>query len=376
MGLFGNKIESYLGVDIGAHGMKVVELRKNKNRPQLWTYGMIDQALDIHTKIKTTPTDGETTPQAQAHRTQNSPFPEMAVDEERINLYANTLRTLLKKARVQGTRATASLPVSQVFHAVINLPKVEDNLIDGLVKAEVGKMLPEALDNMQVVYQRVALSAAEDKRFIRLLVTAAPKRIVAFYSTVFARAGLQLQELETEAFALARSLVGRDQTVSMLVDVGAERCNFYIVDNGLPMTHRSLQIGGNNFDTILAGDLNISVEAVQQLKRDVAGLPPDRISADSFSRLLDPIAKEIQYSFELYLHQSGNENKRPEKIVLTGGVSLFPPVVQYITSRFPLRVFIGDPWARVMYQDRLKTILNQVGPRMSVGIGLALRNFS
>ncbi|MBI2436524.1 MAG: hypothetical protein HYV41_02145, partial [Candidatus Magasanikbacteria bacterium] len=47
MSLF-SKTESYLGIDIGSHGIKLVELRKNKHRPQLWTYGILDKDLDIH----------------------------------------------------------------------------------------------------------------------------------------------------------------------------------------------------------------------------------------------------------------------------------------------------------------------------------------
>jgi len=31
------KEKSYLGVDIGAHGIKMIELKNTKNRPQLWT---------------------------------------------------------------------------------------------------------------------------------------------------------------------------------------------------------------------------------------------------------------------------------------------------------------------------------------------------
>jgi len=43
-----SKEKSYLGVDIGAHGLKIVELKNTKNRPQLWTYGILEQKLDIH----------------------------------------------------------------------------------------------------------------------------------------------------------------------------------------------------------------------------------------------------------------------------------------------------------------------------------------
>ena len=47
MSLF-SKSEAYLGIDIGAHGIKLVELHKFKGRPQLWTYGIAEQELDIH----------------------------------------------------------------------------------------------------------------------------------------------------------------------------------------------------------------------------------------------------------------------------------------------------------------------------------------
>ena len=42
MGLFSKKPTSYLGVDIGAGGIKVVELRDDKHRARLSTYGFAE----------------------------------------------------------------------------------------------------------------------------------------------------------------------------------------------------------------------------------------------------------------------------------------------------------------------------------------------
>jgi len=39
-------------------------------------------------------------------------------------------------------------------------------------------------------------------------------------------------------------------------------------------------------------------------------------------------------------------------------------------------VFIGDPWARVMYPMEMKSVLQQIGPRMAVSVGLAMREIS
>jgi len=378
MGLFSKKVESYLGIDIGAHGIKFVELRNTKNRPQLWTYGIVRQELDIHIGGKEKhigelieEKTGINPKDIQAKKQQKGPV----MDDARIELYAKLLKQLVKQSKAQTIRATSSLPVSQVFHTVINFPKISKKKIQELVNAEIAKLLPRPIDEMQIVHQEIPLEGEAAKKYTRLLVTAAPKTLVAFYTSIFQRAGLQLEELETEAFALSRSLVGKDNSVSMIVDMGAERTNFFIVDNGLPMTHRSIQIGGRTIDEMLAYNLGIQVDAVSDLKKDLSRTQPNALHPEVFSKVLEPIAKEIKYNFDLYLKQSGNQNKKPEKIILTGGTSLFPPVSEYLKKQFSLRIFVGDPWARVIHQDSLKPVLDEIGPRMSVAIGLALRNF-
>lgn len=366
MGLFSKKIDSYLGVDIGSHGIKLVELRKTKGRPQVWTYGILEKPLDIHVPVVK---EGE-------EKTEES-TDAFALDEGRIEEYARLLGALMKQSKVETKRVTSSLPVSQVFHAVINLPHVGDKEVDALVKVEIAKMIPGSMDDMQLVYQMIPTPEGVKEKYTRVLVTAAPKRIVAFYTAIFQKAGLQLEELETEAFAVSRSLVGKDVSPSMIVDIGAERTNVFIIDNGLPLTHRSLKIGGKQFDEILAERLGVEdTGAIAQFKKDLSYAEDDAVSDDVFIRLLDPIAKEVQYSLDLFVRQVGNEARRPEKIILTGGSAVFPPIGRYLARQFALKVFVGDPWVRTIYQEGLKPVLDDIGPRMAVAIGLALRNFS
>lgn len=373
MSFFGNKIESYIGVDIGAEGIKLVELRKTKGRPQLWTYGIADENISIHAKATESVTNLPSSIQAPTTKTTLSPEDEFSV--ERADHYGLLLKELVKKSKVTGVRAASSLPVSHIFHTIINLPQVPEKDIDRLVKAEIAKVLPQSTDDMQIVYQPVTLSDELKKHYIRLLVTAAPKNMVAFYTRIFQQAGLSLQELETEAFAIARALVGKDESLTMVVDIGAERTNFSLIDKGLPMTQRSLQLGGAILDTVIADRLGVSVEQAQLLKHDISNITNTAVSHEPFIRFLEPLAKEIQYHFDLYLSQSGNENRKPEKIILTGGAAQFPPVIAYLKSQFPVKVFVGDPWARVLHQDGLKPLLHDLAPRMAVSIGLALRNF-
>src|SRR3989344_2071146 len=264
MSLFKKNV-SALGVDIGAGGIKLVELRQAKNRPQLWTYALVDESLDIHVKMTTDKTAAEL--MARAGGTQKQEMMTADLADPRIEKYAQLLKLAAESAKVTSRRVTASLPVSSVFHAVINLPKVPERELAHHVQAKVTKLLPRPIEEMQVVHQVIPDPPAVEIKYRRVLVTAAPRDIVRFYTAIFQKAGLQLEELETEAFALACSLVGRDPATVMVVDIGAERTNFFIIDQGLPMTHRSIQEGGARFQESLAEILDIDPELVGQMKK-------------------------------------------------------------------------------------------------------------
>lgn len=377
MSLF-QKQESYLGVDIGAGGIKLVELKKTKGRPQVWTYGMLDQDLDIHvarpeksleemTKESTGSLEGVNKKKKEAP---------MHMDDPRIDTYAGYLKELVAQSRATSKHVIASIPVSYIFHTIVNLPELEKPAeAEVIILAEVDKLMSRDVSEMQVVHQAIPQTDEEkEKKYIRHLVTAAPREVVQFYSAIFQRAGLQLAELETEAFAIERALVGNDTAPVMVIDIGSERTNFFIMDQGLPMTHRSIQIGGATIDTILSRITGQPVEVMHQLKYDLSSLPASAIQTDAFRPLLDPILKEVQNSFDLYLHQQGNAQKHPEKIILTGGSAQFAPIGVALSKTFDKKVFIGDPWARTVYQDELKPLLDANGARMAVSIGLALRN--
>lgn len=377
MSLF-QKGEAYLGIDIGAGGIKLVELHKTKGRPQLWTYGILEENLDIHigeakktvNKLGVGTVGDVLLPKDKEKQEETT----IQLDDPRIDKYAGYLKELLKRTKVTTRRATASLPVSYIFHSVLTFPVVEEKKLDAIVKAEIKKVLSRPIEDMQIVHQEIPQVGDVKKKYTKLLVTAAPKDLVTFYTAIFQKAGLQLEELETEAFAIERSLVGHDKSTVMVVDIGSERTNFFIVDQGLPVTHRSIQIGGNNIDQELEHIFGLSREDIGQIKRDVSRINLQGLDMKAFSMITGPIVKEIEYSFDLYLRQVGNEGKKPEKIILTGGSAPFPPIAYSIQESFELKVFVGDPWARVVYQQGLKPVLDDIGPRMSVSIGLAMRN--
>ncbi|KKW08253.1 MAG: Type IV pilus assembly protein PilM [Candidatus Kaiserbacteria bacterium GW2011_GWA2_49_19] len=387
--MFGfGKIKSYLGVDLGAGGVKLVELREEKKRPVLFTYGLTTGAQNVHRLLdKKELTAVELAAGANDGQKEGTAggasSPMLMADDKQAERYAGIIRSVCAEAKVKTKMAVASLPVSAVFHAIVTLPLVKKEEFNRILRAEVKKLLPYPLEEMVLDSQIIpgAPGAASQK----VLVNAVPRALVVFYTKIFKLAGLNLESLEPESVALSRSLIGRDTATTMLVDIGAERTNFFIIDQAVPITHHSLEMGGARINAVLERLLGIEPGITEQLKRDVFthlieggdggdGLLPRAKFLEFFNSVVDPILKEIEYSLEMFLRQSDNQNKRPEKVILTGGGALFPYLAEEIAGRFKVKCYIGDPWGRVVYQDGLRPILRSIAPRLAVSIGLALRN--
>ncbi|MDO8509650.1 MAG: type IV pilus assembly protein PilM [bacterium] len=380
--MFFSKPKSFLGVDIGAGGIKVVELHKEKNRPVLFTYGFTAGRQDVHDLVQSisvnkTSSDLNLTTGNEKKKTVDV---SLLMDSKKINEYASVLKEVCKKARTVSKTAVVSLPVSSVFHAIVNLPPVKKNEFEPILKAEIKKLLPRPIEEMTLDYQVIAPLSNEKSQ--KVLINAVPREIVTFYTQIFQKAGLQLDSLEPESVALERALIGRDQSVAMVIDIGAERTNFFIIDQSYAITHNSIEVGGERVDKILMTTMGVEEKEVERLKFDwfeyLSRVNGDGVEKnkflETFRSVIDPIVKEIDYSFELYLRQSGNEGKRPEKIILTGGGAFIPFLPEQISNQFKLKCYIGDPWGRVVFQDSLKPWLHKIGPRMAVAVGLALRN--
>ena len=397
--LFG-KLKSYLGVDLGAGGVKIVELRREKNRPVLFTYGFTSESQDVHHLLAVqeksvdelrSQTSGELSPaqmtvpqragSSTAVGTNQTEPASTQIDQQKIEKYATMIKEVCQQAKTVSKVAVVSLPVSGVFHSIVTIPMVKKDEFDKILKAEVKKLLPYSLEETALDYQ--VLPHLEGDKSQRVLVNAVPRALVVYYTKIFGAAGLKLDSLEPESMALSRSLIGRDMAVTMLVDIGAERTNFFIIDRAVPITHHSIEMGGSRINQILKRILGVEETLIEQMKRDLfdsfflsngtLGLPREKF-IDLFNGIIDPIAKEIEFSFDLYLRQSGNEQKRPEKIVFTGGAAHLPYLTDAMADKFKIKCYIGDPWGRVVYQERLKPLLRSIGPRMAVAIGLTLRN--
>ena len=205
----------------------------------------------------------------------------------------------------------------------------------------------------------------------KILLTAAPKNIVNKFINIFKAAGLELITLDIESFAIVRSLMGNDPSVSMICNIGDSISSVYIIKGGVPIISRSIDFGGSKIDRNIANALNIDISKAEQFKEH-QGLSGDlesgvsKIIIDS----LQPMFDEIKYTLSIFQNQSTDIL---EKIILTGGTSSMIGLPAYIGNKFNKRAYIGNPWSRIEYPEELFPALEEIGSKFAISVGLAQR---
>lgn len=403
MGLFSSNY-NYLGVNLGTSSIKLVELTNEKGVPKLVTYAFTDQSVNII----------------------------MDDSKDAINKTANMLRQLCKEAKITSNKVITALPTFSVFSSIISLPQMKKKDLDTAVKWEAKKIIPMPIDEISLDWhilngdkdksiaqkkkkelfknnntnenlknndsnkddehqedkssnelinakESISKKGQDENQDIKIFLTGAPKNLVKKYMSIFAMAELDLLSLETEIFALIRSLVGNDKSTLMIIDIGLMSSSVSIVQNGFPIINRSLEVGGRNITEAISKNLNVNIDRGEQFKYDV-GInyinQGGNAVFQSIEKVVAPIVNEIKYTIDFFKNQINSEQSMGnniEKIILTGGSSQLSYLPEYLSNVLNKKVYIGDPWARVIYPQDLKMIFEDIGSRLSVAVGLAMR---
>jgi len=336
----------FLGIDIGDSSLKMVELRKKNRKIYLSNYAFSENVSEVNfTKI------------------------------DDVNYLAKAILKVKDDAGIMGGRVTASLPTFAVFSSIINIGSVDKKNLAEAVSQEAKKVIPLPLEEMILDWKVVpdANGKTANKGNMRVFLTGSPKKLVRKYIDVFKKAKLNLASLETETFSLVRSLVGDDKSTVMIVEIGANSTDLSIVKESIPVLNRSLSVCAATVTKVLAEKMGISYAQAEQFKLDLS-VTLNQNSAEELPQLiiktLEPIVTEMQYMLDFFRSQNSGE---VEKIILSGGGALLLNLTEYFSKRLNIQVIIGDPWNRVNYSPELKPILSEIGPKLAVAIGLAMR---
>jgi type IV pilus assembly protein PilM len=346
MGLF--KSKEVVGVDIGTHSIKVVELRLAGKAIHLQSFGV-------------------------------APVPSQAIVDGAIldkGAIVESLKGLLREHKIKRRQAAMGLSGHSVIVKKISLPEMSEAELEESIHWEAEQYIPFDIDDVNLDFQIIEGAGAEEGKMDVLLV-AAKKDKIDDYTDLVIQAGLQPAVVDLDAFALQNAWEINYEVVPgrnvALVNIGAGFTNISVLRNGMTSFTRDISIGGNHYTDAIQKEFGMSSEQAERVKTGQDhGADPE-----SVRRLLDAvsenIAVEIQRSFDFF--RATTADQEIHQILLSGGSARVKHLDAFLGQRLKIEVQVNDPFQNVKFNAKRfdADYLKESGPAAAVAVGLALR---
>ena len=336
-------------------GVKVVELKKENNLPVLVNYAISGDSGSLLQSDGLEVLDGQV---------------------------EGVISGTLKSGKFSTKRSVIGIPSFLSLISFIELPEMPDSEIEQAVKFEAAKYIPTPLDEVSLGWEVVGSfqnnslegrQSVNRGRKLQIMIVSVPKITVERYGKIAKETGLESVAMEVSNFAAVRCLIGNDKGTFMIVDIGAKSTDLTVVSDGVLRVTRSIDVGGSEISRSLASGLGIDFKRADKLKKS------SRInllnSRDEISRLIAPsiglITVEIKRLIEIY-HKK-NPLKKVEALVFTGGSSKMSTLIDLFSKELSIECRLGNPLARIAYDEKYKDVLTDTASELAVGIGLAMR---
>jgi cell division protein FtsA len=201
------------------------------------------------------------------------------------------------------------------------------------------------------------------------------------------RAGLETMDVVLQPLASSEAVLTQEEKDLgvMVVDIGGGTTDMAIFVEGAVRHTAVLPIGGNHLTNDIAIGLRTPPQEAEKLKirygcaltemvkenetievSSVGGRPPRIMSRQLLSEVIEPRAEEIFTLVAAEIEKAGFEDKVPSGVVLTGGSSLTPGMVELCEQILNLPTRIGTPSNMGGLIDIVRS------PMYATGVGLLI----
>lgn len=343
------KPKNLVGLDIGSHSVKIVELKHHKKRFELKTFGVAQLP------------------------------PEAIVDGVIMDssVVAESIRNLYANLKIKNKNVATSVAGHSLIIKKIQLPLMTEDELEEQIQWEAEQYIPFEIDEVNIDFQILGPLPGEDAQ-MEVLLVAVKKDIINDYTAVIAEAGLTVLAVDVDAFAIENLFeVGYPDMLDkpvVLIDIGAGIMSINILKNGTSTFTRDITMGGSNFTEEIQKELGVSYEDAEVLKlggvSEHAG--PEEVS-QILTGVIDSIVLEIQRSLDFYSATSSEEDVHG--IFLSGGAAMVPGLAMAVEERVgvPVQIIHAFKGFDVNPKEFDPDYLEAMGPVAAVAAGLALR---
>lgn len=358
--------DTSLGIDIGNSSIKVVQMKKGPNGPQI-------TGLAIE------------------------PVPENAMVDGAINdpkLIADIIKNIKKTNNLKVDNSACALAAQNAILRFVPFPVMPEEELKIAVRNEAEHYVPYPIEDVHIDFARLAEVEEEGmKRYLVLLVVSQKDFVIAL-ENVFKEAGIELSIVDVDSLsvlnAIDRSLkpagtpegadpfAGNEQgEVVAVITIGARTTNVSILKNGILRFTRAIPIAGNNITAVIQNVFKESFAEAERTKIEagILGLDGEGGGDQEFTEVvqttIEELAGEIRRSFDYFKAQT--REPMIHRVILSGGTAKLRKLDVFLTNEFGINVEMANPLEGIEVAIPNPELLQDYLQDFSTAIGLALR---
>ena len=340
---------SMVGVDVGSSSVKAVELQGKGGDFQLVSLG-----------FESLPSDSVVDGQIME-----------------LNAVSNAIGSIFNEHKITTPRVAAGVNGHSVIVKNIVLPQMGDDELQESFAWHAEEHIPFDIADVNLDFH--VTGRTEDA--IHVLMAACKRDKIANLKQAIQLAGKQPMVIDVDAFALQNcyelNYEPQPGQVVALLNIGASTTNINILNAAQSVFTRDASFGGNQYTSLLQKELGLTFDQAESVKR---GMPvPEGAEQREIGPIMDTVsdilALEIQKTMDFYRATAEDGESAVQKILISGGGSKLPGLVEFLSNRFEIPVEMFDPFRKIRVDARGfdPEYMREIVPEMAIAVGLALR---
>ncbi len=353
--MFGKK-KSLVGLDIGEHSVKAVELTDSGGHLRLTGFGC-------------------------------APLPNKTALKD-------TIGSVLRESGIRTRRVVSAVCGRSVIVRYVNMVSMSDDDLKNALRFEADKYIPFDIDEVVLDCQRLEETtnapkegaAAESRaksekgeKEMKVLLVAVKRTLIEEHVNLLSELGLQPVAIDVDSFAIGNAFelktlhsprVQDDTRVAALIDVGATKTEINIVRGNVSYFSREIYLAGNDFTEAIGNRLSLEAHEAERVKITPEGREHE--VEEAVLPILDDLGNEVHLSFDYYENQYDHQ---VEEIYISGGSSGLPGLEGAFERIFNRKVSFWDPTENLEVRSDHVDVdaLKAAAPQLAVAVGLASR---
>jgi len=289
-------------------------------------------------------------------------------------IVAEAIKGLMSSAGIKPKQVVTAVGGRDVIIKKITMDRMKAAEAREVIRWEAEQHVPFDMENVELDFQ--ILDPDGDGLQMTVLLVAAKRELIETKLSLLADVGLEPSIIDVDAFALhnAFSLNYPDamRGVVGLVNIGHELTNVNILDDGVPVLTRDIQVGTRRFREDMQRERGISAEEADRMlqgSETTAELEP----------FLETRGEELAVGIEraaAFLQSASRSSTGLSRLYTTGGGARIPGLNRVLADRLRLPVQLANPIERLRVADGVldMMVVDEVAPLLMLPIGLALRS--